>query len=337
MNINKLRIERLTTLDIDFKRVKSIVKNNYEYEVEEDNFDEFFENIDEYTDIDQNELLSILEKEYYKKMSVLSMRKMKKGAEFPVCEEILNPTFANYFKQINNIDFTDDKDHFEGINECYKVVSYKEIINEESIKCVDLKIACVRTFIKKVTFKDRIVEDEEIEVFDCARFFIDLDNKRIYMFYNEWPAGMSIEKNGYTEKKQFFYDLFKSATRGNILSFVLSDKLTEYFQEYYNDLSEGKSKKVISHIEASSVDEKVKVLKSINYEYKHKTKAIDAIKDAIDNDNYHIAVIECLVSGRLVKIKDNGSISVNDAGVCKEVLEYVCREFIGPNKWLDYC
>ncbi|MGL4571874.1 MAG: hypothetical protein ACRCVJ_12505 [Clostridium sp.] len=337
MDINKLRIDRLNTLEVDFKIVKKIVKKAYDYEIEEDSFGQFIENINEYTDIDQNELLGMLEKEYYKKLSILSMRKMKRGVEYPVCEEILNPTFSSYFKESNDIKFDDQKEHMDDLNECYKVVGYKENNSNNIINSVDIKIACRREFTKKSVLENGEVYDEDVEIFDCARFFIDLDNKLIYMFYNEWPASIVADNKGYTEKKRFFYDLFKSATKGNILSYVLSDTLTKYFQEYYKDLSEGKSKKVISHIEAASVEEKFKALKSINYEYKHKSKAIEAIKEAIDDDGYHISVIECLIHGKLVKIKENGWITVSDDGFCKEVLKYVCREFIGKNTAFDNC
>ena len=335
MTTKECRIKKLKMLGINFIDVKNIVKEKYDYEVEETSFEDFMKHISEYDDIDELELLGILENQNYKKISILSMRKLKKEPHFPVCEEILNPMLLEFFKTKNEIDSLNGKEYAGELDECYKVVSCKEIKEADGIKSLDIKIACVRDVINKVTGDNGELDDVINEIYDCARFFVDLDNKLIYMFYNEWPSGYSGDLNGYTEKKKCLYNMFKNATKGNIFSYVLSDSLTEYYNDYYDETTEGKSRKVISHVECTCTDEKIKAIKSTDYEYKHERKTLDAIKHVIDNKGYHISVLECLIADKLVRIKDDGSINIADNGICKEVLEYVCKEFVGKNTVFD--
>lgn len=335
MKTKDCRIKKLQMLGIDFIDVKNIVKEKYDYEVEETKFEDFMKHISEYDDIDELELLGILENQSYKKLSILSMRKLKKEPHFPICEEILNPIFFEIFKNKNDIGLLNEKEYDGELDECYKVVSFKELKENNSIKSLDIKIACVRDVINKVSGENGEIDDVINKIYDCARFFIDIDNKLIYMFYNDWPSGYSGDLNGYTEKKKCLYNMFKSATKGNIFGYVLSDSLTSYYVDYYNETLNGKSRKVISHIESMRDDEKIKAIKSTDYEYKHERKTLDAIKHVIDNKEYHISVLECLIADKLVRIKEDGSINIADNGICKEVLEYVCKEFVGKSTIFD--
>ncbi|MEG0297435.1 MAG: hypothetical protein RR620_12020 [Clostridium sp.] len=335
MKTKELRIDRLTSLGIRFSDVKSIVKDKYDYEIEESSFKEFMNNIQEYNDIDEYELFDLIENRYYKKISILSMRKLKKEPNYPICDELLNPMLLSVFKQTHDINLLGTPDFNYELSECYKLVSYKENIVNNSIKSIEFKIACIRSYINKEMSETAELEEREQEFYDCARFFIDLDNKVIYMFYNDWPIGYASTTNGYTEKKRYLYAIIKSATKGNVLSYILSDSLTEYYNEYYDETENGKSRKVISHVECMYNDEKVKAIKSTDYEYKHERKTLDAIKYVIDNKGYHIAVIECLIANKLVRIKEDGSIFVDNSGVCEEVLMYVCKEFIRKDTNFD--
>lgn len=229
MTTKECRINRIKSL-LDFDSVKRIVKNRYDYDIIESCLEDFFKYINEYDDIDELELLGILENESFIKMSVLNMRKIKKAPHYPICEEILNPMLLQLFKSKNNIK---SKEYVGELGECYEVIYYNENRNKDDIKNLDIKIACVRSFEKKLTKEDGVIEEIKEEIYDCARFIIDIDNKLIYMFYNDWPNGYNSNVKGYTEKKRVLYTIFHNASQGNVLSYVLSDSLTDYFKDYY--------------------------------------------------------------------------------------------------------
>lgn len=325
MATKECRIDKIKSL-LSFNCIKKIVKDKYDYTIEESSVEEFFKYINEY-EIDEIELLRILENESYTKMAVLRMKKLKSIPNYPVCDEILNPMFLELFKTNNNIS---SKEYDGELGTCYQVVYYNESKDNLDITTLDINIACVRNFDKSINKESGEIDETKEEVYDSARFIIDINNKLVYMFYNDWPSGYNSDINGYTEKKKVLYNLFKSATRGNLLSFVLSDSLTEYFNEYYQERSNGKSKKIISLIECTYEGDKTKAVKLTDpgYKFQNEQNTLDEMYNNIKNNGYHISVIECLINGKLVRIKEDGSISVSNGSVCKEVIKYVCKKFI---------
>ena len=61
----------------------------------------FFSNIKEYKNLDIDKLLFYIEDKYYNRLSILSMKPLKKEPEYPVYEELINPTFNLEFKRKN--------------------------------------------------------------------------------------------------------------------------------------------------------------------------------------------------------------------------------------------
>ncbi len=78
MNINDIRWKRIEILDIDFNFIKSIISEKFGYEVREVSLRNFLSNMKEYKNLDIDKLLFYIEDKYYNRLSILSMKPLKK-------------------------------------------------------------------------------------------------------------------------------------------------------------------------------------------------------------------------------------------------------------------
>lgn len=325
-NYADFRWTRLEGIINDFEYIKDIVRKKFNYEVKESSIKEFKKNIKNYKTINELVLLSLVEEYSYKKLTILTMRKLKKIPQHPVYEELSNPAFKQLFKINNKIFMENDKEYSGELDSCFKVVKYNEIDNK-----VIIKLAC----IKECTYMDVIEDGIQCERLSCdydfCKFIIDLDTQLIYMFYNDVNSSNNNGKD-VTEKKTIFYSLFKKATRGNILSYDISRELNNYFLDYINEVNENDPKKLISEIESSNLLGPRNSLKSIDHNCKHNKLRLEAITNAINGEGHYISTIESTVNSKLYRIKASAEIIAETSFFSKEGLNSVFQEFFKNDK-----
>lgn len=322
MNINDIRWKRIEILDIDFNFIKSIISEKFGYEVREVSLRNFLSNMKEYKNLDIDKLLFYIEDKYYNRLSILSMKPLKKEPEYPVYEELINPTFNLEFKRKNRIIKQENNEFIGELDNIFKVTYYYE--NE---RFVEIKLSKIFQHSYRID-NEGIIEDITENIYDCFKVIIDLEDKLIFMFYNDLPINSSNNGYEYTNKKKAFYQLFTNATKGNILSYIISDSLTKYFLEYVIEVENQDIKKLVSLVEATNLIGARKATRSISHEYKHDECSINAIKSLVIDKGYCISAIECKLKSNLIKLKNFGEICIEKGFFSKEVLESVCKEFI---------
>ena len=331
MNIIEKRWERIRILEVDFNYIKNIVRDKFGYEVSEISLNDFIDNIEKYKNINIDLLLSYIEKNYYSKLSILTMRQMKNEPNFPVHEELTNAIFNHEFKRKNRINLQNNEEYIGELDDLFKIIYYKE-----TSRYVEIKMARIFSYSSRTT-KQGVTHDFTKNLYDCFKIIIDLEEKLVFMFYNDLPVGNMNNGYEYTYKKKVFYELFTCATKGNILSFIISDTLTQYFLEYMQEVEVDDIKKRISSVEAINLIGARKATRSISHECNHEKCSIDAIKTLILEKNYCISALECTMKSNLIKLKNVGEIIVQIGMFSKEVLEIVCREFIKGHRVYEFC
>lgn len=327
MNIIDKRWERIKTINVDFNYIKNIVNDKFGYEIGDISLEDFIYNIDKYKNIEIDLLLHYIEKNYYSKVSILYMRKLSdkgNGPEYPVYDELLNPVFNNEFKRKNRIYKQQNQEYIGELDNCFKLTYYKE-----TSKYVEIKMARIFNY-SNIINNNGITKEVMKSLYDSFKIIIDLEEKLILMFYNDIPVSSVNQGHQYTCKKKAFYELFTKANKANILSFIISDALTEYFIDYLNEIENCDIKKRISLVEVKNLlgDKSQQATRSISHECNHDKYTIEAIKKLILDNNYHVFSLECIIKSNIIKLKYNGDITISNGIFSKEVLEIVCREFI---------
>ncbi|MBB6623845.1 hypothetical protein [Clostridium gasigenes] len=331
MSINIKRWERIELLDINFNYIKKIIKKKFAYEIREISVKDFARNIKAYKNIDEDILLSLIEKNYYKRLSILSMKPLKSNPEFPVHEELTNSVFNSEFKRNNRIGIQCNKEVVGELDDIYKVTYYYE-----QERFVEIKLAKIINYSEEIN-NNGIHMNKNTNIYDCYNIIIDLSEKIIFMFYNDLPVNNINNGSEYTKKKKAFYELFTKATQGNILSYIISDSLRLYFLEYMEEIENKDSRKMISLVETMNLIGSKKSTRSIAHEFTHDECSINAIKELVIKHNYSISAIECKINSELVKLKSTGEINIETGIFDEEVLQSVCEEFIDGNEVYDFC
>lgn len=330
---NEIRWSRLVNVGIEINHIKKIVKDIYGYEIRESSVNLFINNINNYKDINQVVLLNKLEEETYKKAHVFSIKKPEKSNDIPIINE-LTSLLNVYFKEKNEITFDNDE-YFNGeLTSAYKVTFYK-CTNEMAI----IKLARKFNFIDKNVEEDSSIDSEEKEVYDCCKFYIDLLKGLIIMFFNDVKESDLNPSKEITLKKASFRSLFDNVNSHNMIKFHLHQYLEEYFRSYMNEIQEKNQKKLISIIEATSLninaEEERSLIRSVNREYKHSIKRLEAIEDDINNEGLTISEIESCINGNSINVRKGGEMFCTNTFFYKEVIDDVCKELFGEYKLLQ--
>ncbi|MBN1045468.1 hypothetical protein DVW08_08865 [Clostridium botulinum] len=327
---NSYRWERLEYLGLDFLYVKHIVKSNYNYEIRERDLINFIANISTYKDINEVELLNILEEHVYKKVFVFSIRQYKKNKEMPFIEEITNNILNVLFKERNDIKIENDE-YFDGeLDSCFRVIYYK---NDDEFSII--KMSRIISVDTSNNLDDGTIEEDTIILYDCCKFIIDLNNKLVFMFFNDLNNSDGNISKEITYKKAAFRELFLNVSNRNILKYSFIQYLENYFQEYINDIKQGNQRKLVSIIEASSIDtkeEEKSLIRSVKRNYVHNRKRLDAIENDIKNEGLTISEIECCINGTIVDLRHEGEICCINNFLNEEVIKSVCKEFFNEYK-----
>ncbi|WP_455794911.1 hypothetical protein [Clostridium butyricum] len=327
-----IRWERLDELGIEFSYIKSVVQKLYEYPIKENTIGEFRDNIKNYKDIDECQLLNLLEHETYKKASIFSIIQYKKNKDkIPIIEDVINDVFYVYFKEKNDINF-DDGEYYNGeLDDCFKITYYSKNDN-----FVIIKMACVMNENSSETLDDGTTEEYDINLYDCCKFIIDINKKLVIMFYNDIKSNIISISKQITARKTAFRTLFNISNR-NILKYYLNSYLEKYFSEYMKEQRSGNPRKLVSIIEASAIDnnnQEKSLIRSIKRDYVHSEKRLDAIEDAVKNENLTISEIECSLYDVIINLQMKGDISCINSFLYEEVVENVCKEFFNGYKSL---
>lgn len=326
--LNVSRWNRLKDIEIDFNYVKRLAKKYFNYEIKEACTEDFCKNIKNYKGLDEKKLLDLIEKNAYKRLMILSMRALVNMPQHPVITELTNDTFKELFKQRNRINLNDN----EELNKCYRVTYY----NEEN-NFIEIKMARVKEYEEEDNAISGVKLMKTINIYDCCKFIIDLNENLIFMFYNDLSKTNIGQGKEVTEKKKSFYELFTNATQGNILSYIINDSLNKYFLEYMKEIEADEPKKMISIIETSNMIIGRKATRSTAIEYIHERETINAMKNYILFKGYHVSLLECKINSQLIKLRGTGEIFLESAILTGEVFKNVCEEFFNGHKIYELC
>lgn len=333
--LNLLRWKRIKESEIPYIYIKEIVKNNFDYEVRENSLDEFIKTLNNYSNIDEGFLLSLIEEDVYKKLKIFYMKDLKKYKEHPIKESLTNIVFKNLFKQKNRININENGYYEGNLDSCYRVVKYKEYGN-----IFEIKLACVKSCIEIEIQEDGEQDEVSIDVYDSVKYIIDIEKNLVFMFYNDILEGNFKNKTEVTNRKRAFCKLFDNVSRNGLANYEIVESLQEYFNDYLNEIELNDVKKSISVIESLHELGEANALKSVASDFKHSKHRIDAIKYAVNNENHIIATLECRVNSKSMKLRHIGEIFLQDCTFQPEVMESVCNEFFNgynPTKSIREC
>ncbi|NFH79094.1 hypothetical protein FDA09_06720 [Clostridium botulinum] len=330
--LNKSRWNRLKDMEIDFNYIKRLTKKYFDYEIREGCIDDFCKCIVNYKEIDETDLLNVLEKNAYTRLSVLSMRALVKQPTYPIHNELTNEAFKDLFKQRNRINTKNGQYYKRALDECYKITYYNEIDT-----FIEIKISRIKKITQEVIIEPGVTSTNEIDIYDCCKFIIDLDKKLVFMFYNDVHKSNINQSKEVAEKKKAFYNLFTKATQGNVLSYSISDSLNKYFLEYMKELDVGIPKKIISIVETSKILPPKKATRSTAVEYVHEKETIDAMRKYVLSKKYAVSLLECKINSELIKLKNTADVFAESAILSGEVFENVCKEFFNGHKIYELC
>lgn len=329
---NEIRWERLINVGIDILYVKKKVKEIYGYEVRENSVNLFIKNINKYKDVNQVELLNQLEEEAYKKAHIFNIKKPEKNKDTPIVDELT--TMLNiFFKEKNEITFQDGE-YFSGdLTSAYKVTFYK-CNNTTAV----IKLARTFSFTEQIVNEDSTIDEYPRDVYDCCKFYVDLQKGLVIMFFNDIKESSLNPSKEVTLKKSSFRQLFNNVNSQNMVKFHLHLYLEEYFKEYMNDKQNENEKKLISIIEATSLnissEEEKSLIRSVNRDYKHSIKRLEAIEYDVNNEGLTISEIESCINGNSINVRKGGEIFCINTFFYKEVIDDVCKEFFGGYRLL---
>ncbi|MDU6040487.1 MAG: hypothetical protein E6Y83_19385 [Clostridium butyricum] len=220
---NSIRWKRLEELGMEFSYVKNVIRTTYNYQIREQDISEFRKNISSYKKITEVELLNLLENETYNKISIFSIMKYKKDSgKEPVIDCISTVLLNQMFREKNNIDFIDGEYYNGELDDGLKVVYYNKNNNFAIIK-----LACVISDIDTQLNEDGTEDGIPIEVYDCCKFIIDLENRIVIMCYNDIVTSSLSSSKQITIKKTAFRLLFNISSKG-ILKYDVSRYLMKY-------------------------------------------------------------------------------------------------------------
>lgn len=326
-----LRWDRLKELGLEIKYIKDIVKNKYKYQVKENKISDFIKNIKDYKNIYECDLLNILEEEAYRKASIFSIMRYKKNKEkMPIIDDFTNDIFNTYFKEKNGINFSNGEYYSGKLDNCYKITHYNKNKN-----FVVIKLNCIFSE-KLIETEDGIMEEYDVDIYDCCKFIVDIKNMLVVMFYNDFKSNQLTPSKQVTIRKDAFRALF-NVTNKNILRFSINTYLEKYFKKYMEEYRNGDIHKLVSIIEASSIDninEERSLIRSVKRDYIHSPKRLEAIDDDIKNDNLTISEIECCIDDVIIDLEMKGEIICINNFLFKEVIDNVCKEFFDEYKLL---
>lgn len=315
-----IRWDRLKELGISFEYIKTNVKNIYNYEIKEKTIDSFIDNIANYKDIKVIELLNILENEAYKKAYVFSIVQYKKNKNMPIIQDMTSMLNA-YFIEKNDIQSDSNK---YKLDEIFRITEY---IQKDKFAVIKLARVIQTKIVEPMD--DGTIDEFEKEIYDCCKFYIDIDNKLVIMFFNDIKESDTNPAKEITYKKSAFRSLFDGVTNKNMVRYFMNEYLEEFFKEYMKEYRNKDNRKLISIIEATSNegDEERSLIRSVKKDFTHNIKRLEAIEYDIENEGLNISEIECCIKGNFIDIKMGGEITCINTFLYKEVIGDVCKEF----------
>lgn len=329
---NFIRWERLKELGLDFSHIKSTIRQSFECQIRENDIDNFVKSINKYNAIDECSLLNLLEEDAYNKALIFSIQKYKKNKHMPIVEDITNTMFMLIFKELNDIN-TEDGKYYDGeLDSCFKVAYYNRVNNLANIK---LSRVIKSQLLEEL--EDGTSDSTDIEIYDCCKFLIDINNKLVIMFFNDIKTNDTNPSREITIKKHAFRSLFTDVSSRNILKYSLNNYLEQYFKDYMDDKRKGIQRKLISVIEASSVngiEEEKSLIRSVNKDYEHSEKRLVAIENDIAKEGLTISELECCNNEIIVDLKMDGEICCINNIFSEEVIKNVCKEFFNGYEFL---
>lgn len=325
IEVNKLRWERIDRSNVTYDYIKLKIKEIYNYEVKEDCLMSFIDNIKNYTDIDEGELLHFIEDVNYSKVSILSMKDLKKYNEHPIYDCLTNVILREQFKMDNRIHIKPKEIYKGKLDSCYKIIYYDDEINNK----FEIKLACIKEFENNVIDSYGMESKDMMYIYDCFKCIIDLKKKVILLFYSDINSQLRL----HSARKIALYNLFTNVNKNNLVKYDISRNLNKYFTEYIEERTNKNIKKLISIIETYSVIEgKKNAIRSVDENYIHKGHRLKAIEDSVKNEGHIVSILECKINSNVIKFKYVGEIVLQNTVFYQEVIESVCNEmFNGYN------
>lgn len=324
---NQIRWDRLEELEVDIEFIRRVVKEEYGYELREVSITELRENISRYVDIREEKLLDRIEDSTYKKANLFTIKKFKKNVNIPIIDE-LTSMLNVYFMEMNSIGDVKELD------EQFVITDYKK----------DDKFAIIKmarkftTIIQSPNEDDGSIDEFEKEIYDCCKFYIDLEMNLVIMYFNDVKESNMGPSKEITYKKSCFRNFFNGVSSKNLVRFFVNMQLEDYFKIYMEEKRNNNERKSVSIIEATSQDDDIaekSLIRSVNKDCEHSDKRLDAIEYDIENEGLTISEIETLIDGNTIDIKMTGEITCIDTFLYKEVVIGVCREFFGGYELLQ--
>ncbi|MPN01924.1 hypothetical protein SDC9_149137 [bioreactor metagenome] len=155
------------------------------------------------------------------------------------------------------------------------------------------------------------------------------------MFFNDIKGNSNSISQEITAKKAAFRALFNNVSNKNIIKYYTNMYLEKYFKDYMEDKRKENERKLISIIEASSLDDRdseKSLIRSVKRDYVHNEKRLSAIENDIENEGLTISEIECRIDNSIIDLKMDGEISCINNFFDKEVIKNVCEEFFNGYK-----
>lgn len=319
--VQKLRWRTLEKVNFPYSIVLKSVKEEFGVDVIETNLSGFLKKIDEYSCIDNNKLLSIVEKYAFKKLLIFSLREKE-------LEELTNEVFKEDFKNRNMLRYVLDKEDLTGIDEDMKCVYF-----HESGKYITIKMAQIKTVeVEELEESGRTVY-RNIEYYDFVKFIVDMKDGIMFMFFNDVNSILRYDlgnNKSCTYKKSCFYGLFASGTQFSLSKYSIDEELNDYVKNILDKIDINNEEFCISKnipvIETEDPIDSKNNLRSSKRDSRHNIYRLQAINYALKNEEHNIKMMECEINKRMIIFKNTGEILLQIPFFGMEVITDVCKE-----------
>lgn len=324
---NNLRWERVKKSLLHFDNIKMIVKSLWEYELREDNIEEFLNNIGKYKDIDEGVLLCNIEPHTYRKLIVYDMKDIAKYDVHPIISN-LDTMNKLYFISKNKINIKPQQ-HYKGkLDSTYRVTYY----DDSTSGVFEMYMASVKKYPIRNISDDGEHDEYYEEAYDSIRIIINFDTKKVFLFYNNIDISREHDKDIKHRKVDFCNLFFGEVKNSNLIKYNFSDILTKYVLDYIEETKNNENKRLVNTIEINGIKIRNSTIKTSEPDFNHSLKTLEGIEEKLLTNMYRVCTLECKLSNTLIKVKYDGEISLFDSTFQSEVVENVYKEvFEGSN------
>lgn len=227
---------------------------------------------------------------------------------------------TDIFKSNNKINIGVKEWYKDKLDDVYKVIYY----DNTNSNYFELVMACVKTYIKKEIDENGIQSECEKEAYDTIKIFINFDNNKIFLFYDDINISPQHTKD-ITHRKTDFIGLFNgNLNKNSLLKYSISDYLNKYTKEYLKESP--KSKKLIQTIELDGITKKRSKTKTSESDFNHNKHLLEGIKEKLSTNLHIVNILECKINNSIVRFKHDGEIHLFDYTFKSEVIKDVSRE-----------